>query len=330
MDTRITYAVLAFLVLTAGYVGYTQFSFQPTASEQLESGAELVTLEKQAPGEDTSPATITKIRYTYDGKTFFSFFTPHLRPALDWLRENTPGDTVIAAWWDYGHSIRGYTGRDVIAYAPSAWAKEHTLANPSSYDPDEQGALTGERRMRDLARIFAAPPQRSRQLMQRYNASYLVVSRTDAGKYGSIKQIMTHNASRPNRPRLLRCVQSNGACRQVEQEGQQYLAYRLRSGRFVVPVSEEDGETVVNGTVTYRRGGGERPVARCGGRNSGLSEPVPGCVAISPFDGAEQLLYVPEDDVTATLPQLLSNPGDVEGFTRVYSGRRAQIWEFSP
>lgn len=46
------------------------------------------------------------------------------REAYNWLRENTPEDSRILAWWDYGYQITGIANRTTIADG-NTWNHEH-------------------------------------------------------------------------------------------------------------------------------------------------------------------------------------------------------------
>ena len=50
------------------------------------------------------------------------------RRALEWIRKNTPGDAVIAAWWDYGHWINAVGQRANIVDGEPVPQRVHQMA----------------------------------------------------------------------------------------------------------------------------------------------------------------------------------------------------------
>jgi dolichyl-diphosphooligosaccharide--protein glycosyltransferase len=46
------------------------------------------------------------------------------REAYWWLKENTPQDSRVMAWWDYGYQIAGIANRTTIADG-NTWNHEH-------------------------------------------------------------------------------------------------------------------------------------------------------------------------------------------------------------
>jgi len=47
--------------------------------------------------------------------TQFNISTNDWSDAMQWLKENTPEDAVIAAWWDYGYWINTLGERKTLA-----------------------------------------------------------------------------------------------------------------------------------------------------------------------------------------------------------------------
>merc|ERR1719382_1441814 len=53
-----------------------------------------------------------------------SLIVDDYREAYWWLRDNTPEDTRVMAWWDYGYQINGVANRTTIADG-NTWNHEH-------------------------------------------------------------------------------------------------------------------------------------------------------------------------------------------------------------
>ena len=54
-----------------------------------------------------------------------------LRQAYKWLRDNTPEDARVMAWWDYGYQIAGIANRTTIADG-NTWSLEQKDLHESS------------------------------------------------------------------------------------------------------------------------------------------------------------------------------------------------------
>jgi len=116
-----------------------------------------------------------RIIYTMNGEKYEGGFAHNMRPSLDWIRNNTPEDAVIVSWWDYGHSIRGYAGRDVVVDEPSR-SIEDTIYDPSTVRHWEEN----EELLEDVAKIFISVDlSESLTLMQKYNATYFITNSRD-------------------------------------------------------------------------------------------------------------------------------------------------------
>jgi len=68
-----------------------------------------------------SNPTIVEMRQTHDGNIVK---IDDYREAYWWLRENTPEDSRILAWWDYGYQITAIANRTTIADG-NTWNHEH-------------------------------------------------------------------------------------------------------------------------------------------------------------------------------------------------------------
>jgi dolichyl-diphosphooligosaccharide--protein glycosyltransferase len=61
------------------------------------------------------------------------------REAYWWLRDNTPEDSRIMAWWDYGYQITGIANRTTIADG-NTWNHEHiALLGKALTGTEEEG-----------------------------------------------------------------------------------------------------------------------------------------------------------------------------------------------
>jgi asparagine N-glycosylation enzyme membrane subunit Stt3 len=81
----------------------------------------------------------------------------HWENAMEALRKNTPEDSVVFAWWDYGYIIQGLGERA-------------TIADPGG----------GFRRRVDVSKMFTFPEDRALKIIKKYNPdnkpAYVIVS----------------------------------------------------------------------------------------------------------------------------------------------------------
>jgi dolichyl-diphosphooligosaccharide--protein glycosyltransferase len=104
-----------------------------------------------------SPPTIL------NGGTNFPIVTNDWKESLEWMKTNTPKDSVVAAWWDYGYWITTLSERT-------------TLADNATIDST---------RIENIAKAFLSSPDEGWKMLQGMNADYVVVfvsgQRLDAG-----------------------------------------------------------------------------------------------------------------------------------------------------
>eukprot|EP00965_Chrysotila_dentata_P016444 544567-Pleurochrysis_carterae.AAC.2 len=72
-------------------------------------------------GRDGRPVIIDDFREAY------WYCTPPPPPqfVFVWLRDNTPEDARVMAWWDYGYQINGVANRTSIADGNTCDAAKH-------------------------------------------------------------------------------------------------------------------------------------------------------------------------------------------------------------
>jgi len=94
---------------------------------------------------------------------------PYLEEAMKQLHDNTPVDSLVIAWWDYGYMVQ-------------ALAERATIADPGG----------GFKRRVHLARIFTSPEDEAVRIIKRYNPYekpvYLLVTVREVFAYPAIKE----------------------------------------------------------------------------------------------------------------------------------------------
>jgi dolichyl-diphosphooligosaccharide--protein glycosyltransferase len=97
----------------------------------------------------SQPSIMFKARLR-DGSTII---VDDYREAYWWLRDNTPEDSRVMAWWDYGYQINGIAERTSIADG-NTWNHEHIAT---------------------LGRALTSPEKRAHKEMVRHLADYVLV-----------------------------------------------------------------------------------------------------------------------------------------------------------
>ena len=94
-----------------------------------------------------TPATIL------NGGTVYTVVTDDWKDSLEWIKQNTPEDSVIAAWWDYGYWI-------------TTLAERTTLADNATID---------SKKISEIATVFLNPPDKAWNKLQEMDADYVLV-----------------------------------------------------------------------------------------------------------------------------------------------------------
>ena len=93
------------------------------------------------------PATIL------NGGTIYPIVTDDWKDSLEWIKKNTPEDSVIVAWWDYGYWITTLSERT-------------TLADNATID---------SKKISEIATVFLNPPDEAWNKLQEMDADYVLV-----------------------------------------------------------------------------------------------------------------------------------------------------------
>jgi len=88
-----------------------------------------------------------------NGGTAYPIATNDWKDTLEWLKNNTPPDSVIAAWWDYGYWITTMSNRA-------------TLADNATIDAIQ---------IQKIAKIFLSSPDDAWKMLQEMKSDYVVV-----------------------------------------------------------------------------------------------------------------------------------------------------------
>lgn len=102
-------------------------------------------------GERLSQASIILKRRTEDGEVIL---IDDYRQAYWWLRDQTPQDARVMAWWDYGYQINGLSNRTTLADG-NTWNHEHIALLGKCLTGPEKQSYEVIRHLADYVLIWA-------------------------------------------------------------------------------------------------------------------------------------------------------------------------------
>jgi len=122
--------------------------------------------------------------YTKDGKNYSAELYPRLLPAMSWIRDSTPKQAIFLSWWDHGHMIRGVAERNVIIFGPSREIL-YTVSKYARLSKEELSKIEcpecnpHERVMDVVDALITSDPNRTKNIMKKYNSEYVLVTESD-------------------------------------------------------------------------------------------------------------------------------------------------------
>ncbi|MBU0456642.1 MAG: hypothetical protein ABH824_05575 [Nanoarchaeota archaeon] len=180
MVLKYIFCLILILILITGCTKEPEVQLKVTGTEEI-GGKHNLTLIKTEVTIGNKSSTMKKIQYVKDNKVIDPDQTlpDEMRPALDWLKENTPTDAVIMSWWDYGHAIRAYSEREPVIDAPSKEILTTTVAKYLGKSSEEVNcdSCTAHEVIQDVARLFLSESSNEAiVIMKKYSANYLYVN----------------------------------------------------------------------------------------------------------------------------------------------------------
>ncbi len=120
----------------------------------------------------------SELSYTDEsGQHTSKYFDEKYMPALTWVNSSTPENATVLCWWDYGHMIKAVGERNAVLRNPSHEIIS-SIGNQSSiteFDSNDK--------IQDIAQALTTSNQtQTAQIMQKYNATYLLVAKDDQTK----------------------------------------------------------------------------------------------------------------------------------------------------
>ncbi|MFC1754707.1 hypothetical protein ACFL96_15140 [Thermoproteota archaeon] len=122
------------------------------------------------------------IIYTRDGVQVKGYFYEGFKFALDYLKTNSPDDSIIFAWWDYGNMIIGYGEREALATNPSERLLEGITVTNATIETDPEEILA------DIGKAYTTKdPEETLRIMKKYDSEYILVPAGPLGDEGKAK-----------------------------------------------------------------------------------------------------------------------------------------------
>lgn len=284
--------------------------------------------------------TSTEIHYRMDGRNYTAPFNTRLEPSLTFLRNSTPANAKITAWWDHGHSIRGYANRTVVATNPSRWAWQHTTAagqDGRSWDRQEKGPLADRSTLQDVARILLTDNEtRASRLMRSHNSRFLYLTAADIGKYGAFTMVANRSSQPTASISQVPCARArNGRCGAQEINGTDHVIYPTQDGpALAVPIASTPFGISITGPARLRTRTGTTLIPRActesGVRTFSVNESAmtrSGCVALHPDFSYRRILYIPPAAIDSMFTRLYIMDGaNVNRFGKWQDAPLADIW----
>lgn len=242
--------------------------------------------------------------YEHEGERYGTSFYNITKPVADWIANNTEKDAVIASWWDYGHFIRGLTGREVVVATPSNWTIQKTTAYGELIGKYGEKASRGE--MKQLSSMYAGTEEEALQAMRENDVTHYLITRWDIMKFPAIQKVYSHQTQQFKYLNSLRC---RSGCPPGTEEKARFRSNNLEA------VAEFDSSGLESAKV-IAAGNRTMDVELCS-ESSGER-----CV----FMAFGELVYAPSEVSDRFIVKALN--GEVEELEKAYSSRIGNVYRF--
>jgi len=124
------------------------------------------------------------IVYYQNGSAHRGYYVSAFEGAMNYIKNNTPEDSMILSWWDYGNMVIGSGERKSIVVNPS----RSLLISLSNDNPNI--ATDPEETIQDTAKaLTATDPKDTVNIMKKYGSEYVLVPTGIFGDEGKAKWI---------------------------------------------------------------------------------------------------------------------------------------------
>ncbi|MFC1741948.1 hypothetical protein ACFL3V_05410 [Nanoarchaeota archaeon] len=157
-------------------------------AETVDKSTQIITYTQPSETGDVNYSTY-EMEYIQDGKKYSTWWSPRLRPALDYLKKNAEQGDKVLTWWDNGHLIRGYTRLEPLVYTPS-YELLDTVAG-GEWDEETLGEFAETDLITNVAyALLSDSPKITMGVMRRYGANWAFAARIDEKKIAGMVKLM--------------------------------------------------------------------------------------------------------------------------------------------
>ncbi|MDY6769238.1 MAG: hypothetical protein SVW02_03980, partial [Candidatus Nanohaloarchaea archaeon] len=247
---------------------------------------------------------------------------------LDFMREETPKDSVVLSWWDYGYWFETIGGRAAIADGGNMAFYSSTISNGDRINFPLADFLTAENYTEHM------------DWLDSLSVDYVVLDSSMIGKYSAVSQIHHRTNKQFNAMETLSCRSQGNRCVTTEANNNTYLIYESRGRRILVPFEQRGGSLEISGTPLMQSRRGTAAIGKVCSED-GVEEidvganqsALPGCVAFHPYRQHQTLVYIPQEVVDSTLVELyIMDAHGMEHFDEVFDNGYVKMWkvDYSP
>jgi hypothetical protein len=164
--------------------------------EDIDRSTRIVTLTEVGQNDlgEESNFSVYTLEYIRDEKKYAVWWSPKLRPSLDYLKNNAKKGDKVLTWWDNGHLIRGYVKLEPIAYTPSYDILDTVV--DSKWDTETLGEFSSKDDLTNIAyALLADTPKITSGIMKRYGTKWVYIARIDTQKIPGMVKLMGEDIS---------------------------------------------------------------------------------------------------------------------------------------
>ncbi len=203
-NSFLTFLVL-FIIIFSGCIGKESGQVSPEVKSEKRydewEGIKNVVVKEREVDVRGETHVINSVEFEWKGTIHGTDFVKvtedstglHLAPnnepfkdAMTWIKENTPEDSVILSWWDYGNMIRLFSHRETVIGENCGTPK--CLETQAYVSPDET-LFEPVEKVEDVARFFTSSEDEAYQIVQKYGVDYVMVTYEEFGKSSAINHI---------------------------------------------------------------------------------------------------------------------------------------------
>ncbi len=206
---RLFFIVSPMIILVSAVLPYKLFEYTKKSKDELAKTILIILLITTA-----IVFFYTFIQYSASSEaqakaTVPGIYEQQWQEAMSWVRENTPQDSVLVHWWDYGYWVQTIGERPTVTdggHFTAYW--DHLIGRYLLTTPFPKTALS---------------------FMKTHNVSYLLIDSTDVGKYSAYASIGSDKTGQ-DRYSWLPVMQSNPSQTQETKNG----TIRIYNGGYAI------------------------------------------------------------------------------------------------